>query len=69
MKTLHDGRYKATCKERTTLAAAMNGHGLVFPEASCTILKGQAIFDRDGVELRRSNAAYAEAHFKLERID
>jgi hypothetical protein len=68
MKALHDGRYKATCKERNALAAAINGHGLVFPEANCTVSKGQAVFDRDGVELWRCNAAYAEVHFKLERI-
>ena len=69
MKALHDGRYKATCKERNALAAAMNGHGLVFPGASCTISKGQAVFYRDGLELWRFNAAYAEVHFKLERVD
>ena len=69
MKTLDDGRYKATCKERNALAAAMNGHSLIFPEATCTILKGQAVFDRNGVELWRCNAAYAEVHFKLERLD
>ena len=68
MMALHDGLYKATCKERNALAAAMNGHVQVFPEARCTVSKGQAVFDRNGMELWRSNAAYAEVHFRLERI-
>ena len=69
MKALHDGRYKATCKEATRGGGNELDTGLVFPEANCTVSKGHAIFDRDGVELWRCNAAYAEAHFKLERID
>lgn len=68
MKSTPDGRYRATCKERNALAAAMNGHSLVFPEARCVIAKGWAVFDRDGVEVWRCNAAYAKVHFNLERI-
>jgi len=69
VKGLRDGQYMATCKERNALAAAMNGHGPVFPQARCIVAKGEAVFDRDGVELWRCNAAYAEVHFKLEPVD
>ncbi|MCG5076617.1 hypothetical protein L5014_25200 [Paraburkholderia sp. RG36] len=51
------------------MSAAINGHGRVFPQARCTVVKGQAIFDRDGRELWRCDAAYAEVHFELERIE
>jgi len=65
---LTDGKYLASCKERNALAAAMNGHGAVWPQARCTLAKGVAIFDRNGQEVWRCNAVYAQAHFKLERI-
>nr|WP_084210119.1 hypothetical protein [Ralstonia sp. A12] len=67
--TLRDGKYLASCKERNALSAAMNGHGAVFPQARCTVAKGLAIFDRDGKEVWRCNSAYAETHFRLERIE
>lgn len=66
---LRDGTYLARCKERSPLSAAMNGHGPVYPQARCTVVKGQAIFDREGRELWRCNAAYAEVHFELDRIE
>ncbi|SAK98388.1 hypothetical protein AWB76_07522 [Caballeronia temeraria] len=59
----------AFCKERSALAAAVNGHGPVYPQAPCKVAKGMAIFLREGKEVWRCNAGYAEVHFKLERID
>jgi hypothetical protein len=67
--TLRDGKYMARCKERNALAAALNGHSLVYPEAICKIAKDVAILLREGNEVWRCNAAYAEVHFKLEPID
>jgi len=69
MKSPKDGRYKATCKERNALAAAMNGHASVYPDAQCTIKALDAEFTRNGVVVWRCNAAYANAHFRLEQID
>lgn len=66
-KKVSDEMYTATCKERNALAAAMNGHGSVYPQAACTIARGVAIFHRDGKEVWSCHAAYAEANFKLER--
>jgi hypothetical protein len=68
MKALSEGTYTAICKEKNFLAAAMNGHSLVFPEARCTVAKGSAVFDRDGVELWRCNAEYAAVHIILKPI-
>ncbi|MGY2680795.1 hypothetical protein ACVWVZ_000129 [Pseudomonas tolaasii] len=64
-----DGKYLALCKERDALAAAFNGHAAVFPHAQCTLLKGLALFERDGKEIWRCNSSYAVMHFKLERIE
>jgi hypothetical protein len=61
-----DGNYRATCKERTYLSAAMNGHSLIFLSADMTIRDGLAYFYRDGVEVWDCNAAYAEANFKID---
>jgi hypothetical protein len=60
-----DGRYTAICKERNALAAAMNGHGPVFPQADCVIRRGEAVFSRDGKPVWRCNAGYAALHFSL----
>ncbi|SAL67540.1 hypothetical protein AWB65_06536 [Caballeronia humi] len=68
MKKIEDGQYIAICKERNALAAAMNGHAAVFPEARCTIANGQAVFKRDGTMVWSCNAAYAEANFNLKPI-
>ncbi|HGL4257945.1 hypothetical protein [Burkholderia multivorans] len=63
---LVDGEYEATCRERTTLAAAANGHGAVFPRARMIVKNGWATFTRDGVEVWNCNARYAAAHFDLQ---
>ena len=67
--TLREGKYRASRKERNALAAAVNGHGPVYSEALCRVAKGVAIFLREGKEVWRCNAGYAELHFKLEPID
>jgi hypothetical protein len=66
---LKDGNYLATCKERNPLAAAVNGHHRVWPNATCVVKRGFARFKRDGDEVWSCNATYAEAHFKLEPLD
>jgi hypothetical protein len=60
-----DGRYTAICKERNALAAAMNGHGPVFPQADCVVRDGEAVFNRDGKRVWRCNVEYAALHFLL----
>lgn len=59
------GQYLATCKEKSVLSAAMNGHSAVFPQAHCTVARGQAVFKKNGVEVWRCNSTYAAAHFLL----
>ncbi|WP_321889625.1 hypothetical protein [Paraburkholderia bannensis] len=66
---LTEGQYIATCKERNALAAAMNGHSAVYPQALCELKDGIAIFRRDGREVWRCNAAYAEFNFLLDRAE
>ncbi|QMI49081.1 hypothetical protein [Burkholderia sp. MBR-1] len=63
---LADGTYWATCKERNALAAAMNGHGTVFPRAAMIIKGREARFYRDSVEVWRCNAVYAATHFTID---
>ena len=64
---LPDGEYWATCKERNALAAALNGHGAVFPQARMTVKNGTATFHRNGVELWVCNSIYAAVHFQVEK--
>jgi hypothetical protein len=65
MQGTRDGLDTAICKERDALAAAMNGHGPVFPHADCAIRGGAAVFTRNGKQAWRCNAAYAGLHFSL----
>lgn len=60
-----DGPYLATCKEKNALSAAMNGHGAIYPRATCRITNGTAVFYSSGKEIWRCNAAYAEVHLEL----
>lgn len=64
MDAVREGQYNATCKERNALAAAVNGHGSMFPQGRCNITSGQAVFYRDGVEVWRCDAL----HFNLEPV-
>ena len=62
---LKDGQYVGRCKEKTFLAAAANGHSLVFPEAEVVISNGWATFYKDGKEVWSCNASYAAVHFEM----
>jgi len=42
--SLPDGKYWATCRERTVFAATANGHGDVFPCAEMVVTDGWATF-------------------------
>ncbi|VWC20718.1 hypothetical protein [Burkholderia metallica] len=65
---LPDGEYQATSKERNDLAAALNGHAAVYPRARMTVDHGVAIFHRDGKTMWTCDAAYAAAHFRIDRV-
>ncbi|PQP09471.1 hypothetical protein C5615_34970 [Burkholderia cepacia] len=64
--SLPDGKYWATCRERTIFAAVANGHGDVFPRAEMIVKDGWATFTRDGVEVWNCSARYAAAHFDVQ---
>ncbi|HDR9879701.1 hypothetical protein F7R21_01740 [Burkholderia latens] len=64
--TLHDGNYRAICRERTVLAAKAMGHGEVFPYAEMIVKDGWATFTRNGVEVWNCSARYAAAHFDIQ---
>ena len=66
-RTLVDGEYCAVCRERNAMAAAANGHSRVFPTTMVTVKDGWAYFHRDGTEVWTCNAAYAAAHFDMQR--
>ncbi|ABO60553.1 hypothetical protein LA345_39285 (plasmid) [Burkholderia vietnamiensis] len=63
---LKDGEYWATCKERSPMAAILNGHGAVFPQSRMTVRDGWAYFMRDGKEVWRCNARYAAFNFTIQ---
>lgn len=63
---LADGEYEATCRERTILGAAANGHSAVFPGARMVVKDGWATFMRDGAAVWNCNARYAATHFDLQ---
>lgn len=60
---LPDGDYWATCRERDSLSAAMNGHGEVFPQTRMKVEGGWAYFYRDGQEVWSCNVRYAATNF------
>ncbi|ASE92745.1 hypothetical protein E2P84_06745 [Burkholderia cepacia] len=64
--TLENGKYWATCRERTVFAATANGYGDVFPGAEVIVKDGWATFTRDGVEVWNCSARYAAAHFDVQ---
>lgn len=65
-RTLVDGDYIASCRERTIFAATANGYGTVFPHAMMAVKDGWAIFTRDGIEVWNCSARYAAAHFDVQ---
>lgn len=68
IRPLSDGTYRATCKERSLLAAGMNGHSLVYPVSIVTVRTDQATFRKDGKTVWTCSAAYAAMHFHIEKI-
>lgn len=64
---LKDGRYQARCKEKTFLAAAANGHSLIFPGAEVVVSNGRATFYKHGKEVWSCNASYAAVQFEIEK--
>ncbi|MDR5647450.1 hypothetical protein DF046_38200 [Burkholderia cepacia] len=67
-RPLSDGRYSATCRERTIVAATANGHRDVFPCAEMIVTDGWATFTRDDVEVRSCSARYAASHFDIHSL-
>jgi len=65
---LPDGEYVARCKEPTVLAAALNGHGPVWPGAQLIVSDGWAMFYRDENEVWSCNATYAASHFHVTSV-
>lgn len=61
--------YKATCREKSALQAAMNGHVAVWSSATVRFENGWAYFERDGREVWSCNEAYARLHFDLVPAD
>jgi len=64
--TLPDGKYRATCRERTIFAARAMGHGDVFPDAELIVENGWATFTRNAAEVWNCSARYAAAHFDIQ---
>ncbi|CAJ6624078.1 Uncharacterised protein [Burkholderia pseudomallei] len=64
-QSLQDGKYRAVCREKNALAAGINGHSLIYPEAEAELKDGIATFRKDGKIVWRCNAAYATLHFSL----
>jgi len=60
---LADGEYLAKCKERNALAAAINGHSQVWPEAKVVVKDGCASFFKGGTKVWECNATYARGNF------
>ncbi|SED37357.1 hypothetical protein SAMN05216178_6986 [Pseudomonas saponiphila] len=62
---LADGRYMAKCKEATPLAAALNGHAQVWPEALVVVKAGVAVFYKNGTKVWECNPTYARGNFEI----
>ncbi|KVV07367.1 hypothetical protein [Burkholderia ubonensis] len=65
-RPLPDGKYRAVCREKNALAAGINGHSLIYPEAEVELKNGTATFRKDGKIVWSCNAEYAAVHFSLE---
>lgn len=65
MKPLAPGKYRVVCKEQSVIAAAMNGHSGVWPEAEAVSDGKRVVFYREGKEVFSSNATYAAANFEV----
>lgn len=62
---LAPGTYLATCREATPLAAAVNGHCEVWPEATLVVEGDTAIFYKGGERVWSCNAIYAAHQFDI----
>lgn len=60
---LADGNYIARCKEQSILAAALNGHSQVWPEAQVVVKGRLASFFKGGKKVWECNATYARGNF------
>lgn len=63
---LQPGRYRVYCRDNSSAAAALNGHGAVYPEAVVVSDGKWCTFYRDGKEVWSCNATYAAAHFRAD---
>lgn len=63
----------ARCREKTKLAAALNGHSAIWPEAEIRFeddkhLIGWAVFYRNGERVWSCNPMYAHANFDIVEV-
>lgn len=68
MKPLSPGKYCLSCKETTAIAAAMNGHSAVWPQAQAVSDGKRVVFFKDGKQVYSCNATYAGANFEVKRL-
>lgn len=64
-KTLKDGVYLARCRESSILAAASNGHSIIWPEARMVIKGDTAYFYHEGKKVWSCNMTYAANNFDV----
>lgn len=62
------GRYRATCREQTLVAAAFNGHSAVWPQAHAISDGNWVRFYKGEREVFSCNSAYARAQFTCEPL-
>ena len=68
VKSLAKGKYHVRCTEATALAAALNGHGAIWPEAEAVSNGKWVKFFRGDKEVFSCNSAYAAHNFEVKRI-
>ena len=64
-KTLQDGVYLARCRESRLLAAASNGHSIIWSEARMVIKGDTAYFYHEGKKVWSCNMTYAANNFDV----
>lgn len=67
--TLPDGKYLAVCRQATLLAAAVNGHSAVWPQAVMVITGDSALFYREGKQVWSCNSLHAANQFDVAPLD
>lgn len=65
---LPPGQYRAVCTETSALAAALNGHRAVWPEAIAVSDGDWVWFYQEHKAVYSCNAAYAAHNFSCSRI-